>query len=114
MSFSFWPKAAALALLLPVAALAQQARPLGPADPSAPVPAAGYVSAFANDRTAPDGQASPDKVWRAANQEVGPNGPHAGHVPMPGLKAQPPALQSSSVQPDPHAGHGAGHTMQGR
>ena len=114
MSFSFWSNAAALALLLPVAALAQQGHPVGPADASAPVPVAGYVSAFANYRTAADEQASPDAVWRAANEEVGPNGPHAGHVSMPGVKAQPPASQSSSIRPDPHAGHGAAHTMQGR
>jgi hypothetical protein len=113
MSFSFWPRAAALALL-PAAAFAQQGQAVGPADANAPVPASGYVSAFANYLSAPDRQASPDAFWRAANEEVGPNGPHAGQMAMPGPKAQPPAVQPGPVQPDLHAGHGAGHDRQGK
>ena len=113
MSFSFWPKAAVLALL-PVAAIAQQGQATGPADANAPVPALGYVSAFTNYRILTDKPASPDALWRAANEEVGRNDPHVGHGAMPVMKAQPAAPQSSSVQPDPHGNHGVDHDMQGK
>jgi hypothetical protein len=107
MSFSFWPKAAALALL-PVAALAEQGQAVDPADANAPVPASVYVSAFADYRPSPDKQASPDAVWRAANEEFGRSDLHAGPVPMPA------AQQPGAVAPDPHAGHRAHHNMQGK
>lgn len=112
MSFSYWPKVAALALL-PAAAIAQQVQQAGPTDANAPVPASSYVSAFENYRTATDNQSSPDAVWRAANEEVGRSDPHAGHSATPGMNAQPAALQSNATQPDPHAGHGGHMAMPG-
>jgi hypothetical protein len=108
MSFTFLTNAAALALLMPVAALAQQARPVDPADATAPVPASVYVSAFTDYRPSPDKQASPDEIWRAANGDVGRNGLPVGPMSMPA------AQQPGAVGPDRHAGHGADHDMQGR
>lgn len=107
MSFLYWPKVAVLALL-PAAAIAHQVQQFGPTDVNAPVPASGYVSVFENYRPAAEDQGSPVEVWRAANEEVARNDPHAGHTSMPGMKAQPAAQQTGSAQPDPHAGHG-GH-----
>jgi hypothetical protein len=121
MSFSHWFTVAALALLpamLPPAASAQQ--PLqqpDPADANAPVPASGYVSAFKNYRAAADEKASPDKVWRAANEEVQSQGEHAGHMKDPGPGNASPATKADALegqqgqqrqaapQADPHAGH---------
>ncbi len=99
------PKVAVLALL-PAAAIAQQVQQFGPTDVNAPVPASGYVSVFENYRPAAEDQVSPVEVWRAANEEVARSDPHAGHMAMPGMKAQPAAQQTGSAQPDPHAGHG--------
>jgi len=110
MSFSFRPIAAALAALalLPLAALAQQGRQANPGDADAPVPATAYVSAFANYRAAADEEATPDQVWRIANQEVADAEAHSMQTPPPATDRPAPP------RPDPHAGHGAHHTMQGK
>ena len=108
MSFSYWSKLAALALL-PLTAIAQQVQQAGPTEASAPVPAQSYDSAFANYRAATDSQEAPDEVWRAANKEVESEEAHTGHVAMPGMKADPAGQSPSSSQPGRHAGHG-GHT----
>jgi len=104
MSFLYWPKVAVLALL-PVAAIAQQVRPANPADANAAVREAGYVSAFGKYRIAVDDQETPDRAWRAANEEVGRSDPHAGHMAMPGMKAQPGTQHASPTQTNPHAEH---------
>lgn len=50
-----------------------------------------------------DDQASPDKAWRAANDEVGRLGGHAGHI---GGNAEAAPASSAPVQPAPmHHGH---------
>ncbi len=129
MSFSHRIMVAVLALL-PLAAAAQQAQPANPADANAPVPATGYVSAFKSYLATPEEQASPDTVWRAANEEVaGTPAAHAGHAGMSGMSAPTPGAhaghadhmakpQGSAVantpaptaaKVDPHAGHGAHH-----
>ncbi|WP_194711981.1 hypothetical protein [Noviherbaspirillum soli] len=112
MSFSYWPKVAALALL-PLAAMAQQAQQAGPADPNASVPASQYVSAFRDYRAVADGQGSPDETWRAANQAVANQDPHAGHMAAPHTASQavaPAASPLAAPAPaDPHAGHGSHH-----
>ena len=109
MSFSYWSKAAALALL-PLAAMAQQA---GPADPNAPVPASQYVSVFREYRAVPDEQGSPDETWRTANQALADQDAHAAHGAMPNTASQPAAPAAApAVTPapaDPHAGHGSHH-----
>lgn len=104
MQFSYWPIAAALALL-PAAAIAQQVQQADPTDANAPVPASGYVSVFDNYRPVADDQVSPVEVWRAANEEVARTDPYAGHTAMPGMEAQPVAQQSGAAQPDSHADH---------
>lgn len=118
MSFSQWITVAAVAFL-PLAATAQQAQP-NPTDANAVVAETTYVSAFKNYLTTPDETATPDQVWRAANEQVAQGDPHAGHGAMPGMKAQPhphaghgasmATPKASTAQPDPHAGHG---TMPG-
>lgn len=109
MSFFHWSGVAALALL-PLAAMAQQARQTGPADPNAPVPASRYVSAFRDYRAVGDEQGSPDQAWRTANEAVADQGAHAGHgAPKAGAPAAaPPATPAPTATPAPHAGHG-GH-----
>lgn len=81
------------------AALAQQvpAKP-APWDVNAPVSALTYDSAFKNYQAVADEQVSPDKAWRAANEEVGKLGGHMGHI-----KSQP-AAPSPSV-PMNHGKH---------
>lgn len=67
--------------LLPFAATAQQkTQQPSPLDANAPVSASTYVSAFKNYQAASDEEVSPDKAWRAANDEVGKLGGHAGHI----------------------------------
>jgi maltooligosyltrehalose synthase len=105
MSFSSWPKVAALALLS-LAAIAQQAQAADPADANAPVAPSAYISAFANYRTAAEEQATPDQVWRAANDAVREQDAHAGHAGMKAMDAAKPAPTA-----DEHAGH---HSMQGK
>lgn len=139
MSFSHWITVAAVAFL-PLAATAQQAQQLNPADATAAVAETSYVSAFKSYITTPEETTTPDQVWRAANEEVARGDPHAGHGAMPGMKAQPDphgghgaamaTPKATTAQPDPHAGHGAamaapkattaqpdphaGHNMQGK
>lgn len=71
--------------LLPLAAIAQQ--PPQKPDPmakTAAAPALTYVSAFRNDRDATDEELTPDKAWRAANDEVARLGGHGGHIQRDG------------------------------
>lgn len=68
-------------LVLPMQAHAQQSRPLpDPADPTVAVPPTVYESVVSSPApAAPDGQATPDKIWRAANDAVAGMPSHAGH-----------------------------------
>jgi hypothetical protein len=80
MSFAHWLTVAMLASA-PFATVAQQKHhQADPSDAYASVPASTYESAFKNDTTAADEQETPDKSWRAANDEVWKLGGHAGHV----------------------------------
>jgi hypothetical protein len=121
MFFPHWLTIAALALP-PLAAIAQQAPE--PADANAWTPALGYVSAFENYRSATEEKASPDKGWRAANEEVQSEGRHSGHAMDPGSSpgSSAPKVNAAPAQQDeqrvvpktaPHAGH-AGHNNQGK
>ena len=78
MSLSHWLTVAVLASL-PLAVMAQQP-PADPADANASVPASAYESAFKHYQTTADDQASPDKAWRGANEEMQSLGGHAGHA----------------------------------
>jgi len=68
-------------LALPMYAHAQQSRPLpDPADPAVAVPPTVYESVISNRSPAPqDGQTTPDRSWRAANDAVAGVPGHAGH-----------------------------------
>lgn len=99
MRLPHWP--AAIALALPIGLAAQAApRSDSPADPNAAVPVVRYESAFRPYRAARDDPATPDAVWRAANDAVqgeGGQSDHAGHS-APAQAASLPAVA-------PHAGH---------
>ena len=73
--------AVGMLMSMPFAAAAQQtAKQPDPIDANAAVPASPHESAFKNYRAATDEQASPDKAWRAANEEMTKLGGHAGHM----------------------------------
>jgi hypothetical protein len=122
MSFSQWLSIAIL-VLPSLAATAQPTQPpLSPAQANASVPPSSYVSAFKDYRTAADEKASPDTVWRAANEQVLGEGGHvmpAGSLsgaPAPkadSASGRPAAQRPLAPQADPHAGH-AGHSQQGK
>lgn len=102
-------------LALPVFAQARQSRPpADPADPGAAVPPTVYRSVIAPSAPAPqDGQPTPDKNWRAANDAVGHSGhagagsePHRhGHAAAPAPAA--PATPAPPARPAPvdHSKH---------
>lgn len=89
---------------LPFAAIAQQApQKPDPLAATAPVPASTYASAFKDYRAVADEQATPDKAWRAANDEVGRLGGHAGHARG---NAEAAPATPAPAQPAPmHHGH---------
>ena len=77
MSIAPWMVIAALAIL-PLAVSAQnQPKAADPAEPGAPLL---YESAFASYQTSSESVQSPDKNWRAINDEMGRLGGHAGHT----------------------------------
>jgi hypothetical protein len=80
MSYSNW-LAVAAAALLPQAILAQPSSQPDPANPQTAVVASpAYSSAFVNYRSANEDGDTPDKSWRAANEEMQRPGGHAGHL----------------------------------
>jgi len=105
--------APAVALCLPLLALAQAVRP-DLADPKTPAPALRYPSAFADYKPWQD--AKPGD-WRAVNDKVrdaaAKGGGHAGH-------AMPAAAPASAPAPAPKAlvpampGHGGHHQHGGK
>jgi hypothetical protein len=80
MSFAHWLTAAMLASTPFVVVAQQKHHQADPSDAYASVPASTYESAFKNYKAAADEQESPDKSWRAANDEVEKLGGHAGHI----------------------------------
>jgi hypothetical protein len=98
--------APAVALCLPLLALAQAGRP-DLADPKTPAPALRYQSAFADYKPWQD--AKPGD-WRAVNDTVrdaaAKGGAHAGHSMPAAAPASAPAPASKASSPAmPHAGH---------
>ncbi|MES2535577.1 MAG: hypothetical protein V4632_06855 [Pseudomonadota bacterium] len=80
MSFPKWLAMAALASL-PFAAAAQaQKQAPDPTDANVTIHAAAYDSAFRKYQPAGEQNETPDKVWRAANDEMQRLGGHAGHM----------------------------------
>lgn len=91
MSSKQWLVVAAW-VFLPLAASAQQKQPeFSPLDPSAPVNATRYESAFQTYRPASDESQTPDKVWRAVNDEVEKLGGHAGYMKDSGSQPSAPS-----------------------
>ncbi len=97
MSFKY-----CLALALLPCAVGAQAP--DPANAQARVPAASYVSAFNNYRSATVQATTPDLAWRDANARVEKEGGHGMHAAMP----MPASAEQPATKTDPHAGH-AGH-----
>lgn len=106
--------AVSLIAAFPLAALAQSPpQQPDPLDPKASVSAPGYVSAFAGYVPATVGeQASPDKTWRASNDNVAQSGGHAGHAaavpaaPAPAAQREPAA----ATAPIDHSHHAPGES----
>lgn len=88
---------------LPFAAIAQQApQKPDPLSAAAAVPASTYVSAFKDYRAATDKQATPDRAWRAANDEVARLGGHAGHVRSDAPASSAPTQSAPAVHGKHH------------
>lgn len=103
MTLKQWLAAGALAFLSFAAAAQQVPRQPDPQDARARVPPPTYNSAFKDYRGMADEQPGPDTIWRAANDEVGKLGGHAGHVMR---NAEPTPVTPALAQPAPmHNGH---------
>lgn len=89
---------------MPLFAIAQEAlQQTNPVDPNAPVPASAYESAFKNYSPAKrDEQASPDKAWRAANDQVAKSDAHAGHSAEPVASVPATPAPASPVDHSKH------------
>lgn len=99
MKINFLVATFGVLLAVPVLALAQQAlHAPDPADPQIAVPPPTYESAFAGTAMPKpeQGDVTPDKVWRSANDTVAGISGHAGH----GAASAPAGVQA-------HAGHAA-------
>lgn len=119
MSFFRWLAIAAIAITPAVHAAQNPAESIDPADPSAAAAPFRYESAFSSYRSVKSDEATPDKVWRAANEEMGRLGGHAGHMKDGNTSLAPSsgnvgnATAASSAQPSAmpanHSGHGMHH-----
>lgn len=110
MSFQKWLALVTLAALH-CAALAQQkplaTNPADPSAPSAPSAALRHDSAFSTYQAASHADPSPDKAWRAANEEMEKLGGHAGHLKQARLQTQTPALIQAAPVPSAQPGNAA-------
>lgn len=121
MKLTLWVATMGALLAAPFSALAQQStRPADPADPHVAVAPLVYESAIpATARSAPDHgdaaagkDATPDKLWRTANDTVAGAPGHGGHdadalVPKGHAHAAPPASPKPADRPA--ADHGKHH-----
>jgi len=80
MTLKLWLAAGVLTSLSFGAIAQQAAQTPDPLDANAAVPASTYESAFKNYQDVAENQTSPDKIWRAANDEMARLGGHAGHM----------------------------------
>lgn len=111
MSFVHWFAIAAFAAA-PAALAGQEKRQQpDPADPAAEVASFTYRSAFSGYQPARDEQESPDKTWRAANEEIGRLGGHAEHIK--GSAAVSPAPGSVRTVTSGSLGNGKHHWNKG-
>jgi len=120
MKLNFWVASFGALLAMPISALAQQSpREADPADARVAVPAVAYDSAMARTagpKSGPElGDATPDKLWVAANGTVSATQGHSGHeVEGSPANAQPtsgPAVQPAPARPSaqPAIEHGKHH-----
>lgn len=107
MLFVHWTAVAALAACpLLAAAQNENSHPL-PDDPAAQVPAFIYRSAFLSYRRAAEDGASPDQLWRKANEEMFGLGGHAGHL-KDAPDSEPGKAGSKAMPVDGTHQHGKG------
>lgn len=112
MSSNKWLALAAWALV-PVAAIAQQDHSrYSSSQPAVSGSTPGFQSAFADYRPFGDDSSTPDKVWRAANEEMGVLGGHAGHMKDAPESAAASAPERAAVTRSgsmDHSKHHGGH-----
>jgi hypothetical protein len=112
MSIAYYLSALILAAT-PLALAAQAQSSGGPTDIAAAVTTYEYRSAFQDYRAMADESEAPAKVWRAANDEVGRIGGHAGYMKSAqGTEGSASASKDSTADwlPfTPHSGHGGHH-----
>lgn len=109
MSLFYYLSVLAMAAM-PAAAAAQAAPSANAADAGAVVAAHEYKSAFESYQSMADSDATPASAWRAANDEVGRIGGHAGSMRSAqesAARAKDSAAEWSPVAP--HTGHGGHH-----
>lgn len=120
MSITRW-LAIATVTFTPITFAAQDRPHSGdPNDPNAAATPFAYESTFASYRAAPETDETPNKAWRAANDEMGRLGGHAGHIknsvssaPAASMNPSRPASNDTPDQPKAmsadHSGHGMHH-----
>jgi len=115
MSSRKWLALAAWALL-PLAATAQEKHSSSTTPGTAAVSGSTleYRSVFADYRAFHEEKATPDKLWRSANEEMGILGGHAGHMKdavgaTPTVSKQEPAAAAQSGAMNHGKHHGGAH-----
>ncbi|MCD2516760.1 hypothetical protein LQ564_10615 [Massilia sp. G4R7] len=98
MKLKLWAAFAALSAAALVAQAQQSSRMPDPADPSVPVPATVYESVLTGPVPPTNGNQTPDKSWRPANDALAGQTGHAGHH-----SAAPAPTQVAPRQPAPVA-----------
>jgi hypothetical protein len=91
-------------LVAPLATAQEKAGLADPGNPHAAAPPLRYESAFKSYRPFAETGQAPDKVWRAANRQVGELGGHVGHIAQE-PQAAPPAGKPERVAPPGHQHH---------
>lgn len=109
MSLGRW-MAIAMLVAAPIAATAQEnSRAKDPTDPTAAAVPARYESAFGRYQPLVESEESPVQAWRAANDEMGKLGGHAGHMNRAEAGGGPPDTPASG-----QAHHGMEHQSKGK
>lgn len=111
--------AIAILVTLPAAVTAQEKpRAADPTDPAAAAAPYRYESVFSRYQPIPDSEEAPENLWRAANEEMGKLGGHAGHVKATTGIARsdtaPAPPQHEGASSSGHARHGMDHKNKGK
>ncbi len=114
MLHSSWLAIAAIVLAPPAFAASDAAQENDPSSPAASTSSVHYTSVLESYRPVAEDDAAPDQVWRAANEEVGRIGGHAGY-----MKTQEPSSPAAHKQEAPSSqapkpattNHGSHHGM---